>query len=694
MEFKEKNVEFVIGSTNVKLETGKMARQANGSVILTAGRTVLMATAVMSKEPKEGIDFLPLTIEVSEKMYAAGKIPGGFFKREARPSTDATLLARLIDRPLRPSFPKDFHNDVQIIITVLSFDPSMPYEPLAGLAASAALSISDIPFNGPIGSVQVGRVDGNFVVNPTFEELEKSDMDLMVAGSHDAILMVEADAKEVSEEVIVDALFFGHQEIKKMIEAQKKLVQDAGKDKAALPEPNAELDVYKEKINQFLAQKIEDSLIGRDKKEVETLLADIEKSVREEFISEDKDNEAIVLSVYNKLKKEKIRTLIITKKIRVDGRKPDEIRPIHVDVSVLPAVHGSALFTRGETQSLGVVTLGTADDMQLLDGLKDVKKSNYFFHYNFPPYSVGETGRISTGRRELGHGALAERSLKHILPNMKEYPYTIRIVSEILESNGSSSMASVCSGSLSLMDSGVPIKAPVAGIAMGLLMDGNDFIVLTDIQGLEDHYGDMDFKVAGTKEGITALQLDIKIDGLSKEILTQALAQAKQARFQILDIMNQTLSQSRDVISPNAPRIHVMFIPPDKVGALIGSGGKTIRAIEEESGATVVVIDGTKGEVNVSSKNSDELDKAIQLVTAITKDPEEGEEFKGKVVKIVNFGAFIEICPGKEGLLHISKIAKERVENVEDFLSMGDEVNVKIEKIDNQNRINLLRVFD
>lgn len=694
MEFKEKNVEFVIGSTNVKLETGKMARQANGSIILTAGKTVLMATAVMSKEPKEGIDFLPLTIEVSEKMYAAGKIPGGFFKREARPSTDATLLARLIDRPLRPSFPKDFHNDVQIIITVLSFDPSMPYEPLAGLAASAALSISDIPFNGPIGSVQVGRVDGNFVVNPTFEELEKSDMDLMVAGSHDAILMVEADAKEVSEEVIVDALFFGHQEIKKMIEAQKKLVEDAGKEKATLPEPNAELDVYKEKINQFLAQKIEDSLIGRDKKEVETLLADIEKSVREEFISEDKDNEAIVLSVYNKLKKEKIRTLIITKKIRVDGRKPDEIRPIHVDVSVLPAVHGSALFTRGETQSLGVVTLGTADDMQLLDGLKDVEKSNYFFHYNFPPYSVGETGRISTGRRELGHGALAERSLKHILPNMKEYPYTIRIVSEILESNGSSSMASVCSGSLSLMDSGVPIKAPVAGIAMGLLMDGNDFIVLTDIQGLEDHYGDMDFKVAGTKEGITALQLDIKIDGLSKEILTQALAQAKQARFQILDIMNQTLSQSRDVISPNAPRIHSMFIPPDKVGALIGSGGKTIRAIEEESGATVVVIDGTKGEVNVSSKNSDELDKAIQLVTAITKDPEEGEEFKGKVVKIVNFGAFIEICPGKEGLLHISKIAKERVENVEDFLAMGDEVNVKIEKIDNQNRINLLRVFD
>ncbi len=694
MEFKENKVEFTIGNTNVKLETGKLAKQANGSILLTAGRTVLLATAVMSKEPKEGIDFLPLTIEVVEKMYAAGKIPGGFFKREARPSTDATLLARLIDRPLRPTFPKNFHNDIQIIITVLSYDPTVSYEPLAALAASAALSISDIPFNGPIGAVQVGRIDGNFIANPSPEQLEQSDMDVMIAGSKDAILMVEADAKEVSEETIVDALFFGHEEIKNMISSQDILVKDAGKQKAEIAAPNPEKAIYEEKINTFLGQKIEDSLIGKSKKEVENLLSSIEDEVKNEFINEDDGNANLVLAAFNKLKKDKIRKLIISKKIRVDGRKPTEIRPIATEVSLLPATHGSALFTRGETQSLGIVTLGTADDMQLLDGLDDLKKSNYFFHYNFPPYSVGETGRLATGRRELGHGALAERALKNVLPNMAEYPYTIRIVSEILESNGSSSMASVCSGSLSLMDCGVPIKAPVAGIAMGLLMDGSDYIVLTDIQGLEDHYGDMDFKVAGTKDGITALQLDIKIEGLSKEIMINALSQAKDARFEILNIMNQSLSTSRESISPNAPRIHSMFIPPDKVGALIGSGGKTIRSIEEESGATVVVLDGSTGEVNVSSKNSDELDKAIQLVTAITKDPEEGEEYEGKVVKIVSFGAFVEICPGKEGLLHISKIAKERVENVEDFLKMGEKVNVKIEKIDNQNRINLLRLFD
>ena len=691
MEFKEQEVECKIGQTEVKIETGKLAKQANGSILLTAGNAVLLATVVMSKEPKEGIDFLPLTVEFAEKMYASGKIPGGFFKREARPSTDATLLARLIDRPLRPTFPKGFHNDVQVIITTLSYDPEISFEPLAIVAASAALSISDIPFNGPIGGVQVGRVDGEFVINPTRSQLKNSDLDIMVAGSSEAILMVEADAKEVSEETIIEALFFGHEAIKDIIKTQEELVEKAGKQKAELPEPAPEKAQIRQQITEFLGTKIEDSLIGNDKKQVDALLASIESSVKDEFLEEETEQSALIMPIYNEIKKEKIRKLIISKKIRVDGRKPDEIRSIKTEVGLLPSVHGSSVFTRGETQSLGVVTLGTADDQQLIDSFSETEKSNYFFHYNFPPFSVGETGRLATGRRELGHGALAQRALKHVLPNMETYPYTIRIVSEILESNGSSSMASVCSGSLALMDCGVPIKAPVAGIAMGLLMDDDDYIVLTDIQGLEDHYGDMDFKVAGTKDGVTALQLDIKIAGLSKEILKHALSEAHKARFSILDTMNETIHEAREEMSSNAPRIHLMTIDPEKVGTLIGSGGKTIRSIEESTGASVAVLDGSKGEVSISSKNGDVLEKAIKIVTSITKDPEVGEEYEGKVVKIVSFGAFIEICPGKEGLLHISKIAKERVENVEDHLSEGDKIDVKVEKIDNQNRINLVR---
>lgn len=687
------NQEFIskqtIAGKEITLKTGVMAKQANGSVLLECGNNVLLATATMSKEPKVGIDFFPLTVEISEKMYAAGKIPGGFFKREARPSTDSTLLARLIDRPLRPSFPKGLFNDVQIVITTLSYDESIPYDKLAIIAASAAVSVSDIPFNGPVGAATVGYIDNQLVVNPTVEELEKSNLEIIVAGTKEAILMVESESNELSEETILEAIILAHDSIKESIALQENLASQCAKEKRSIPSPDPQYEEIKAEVTSFLGNEIEENLTGGNKEAISDFLSDLEKRTLEKFINPESENEGLVKAAFAEVKKKQIRNTIIQKKVRPDGRKTDEIRPIDCRVNLLPSVHGSALFTRGETQSLGVTTLGTGVDEQTIDGLADSRKSTYFFHYNFPPFSVGEVGALRTGRRELGHGALAERALKNVIPSDEAFPYTIRIVSEILESNGSSSMASVCSGSLSLMSAGVPIKAAVAGIAMGLLLDENDYTILSDIQGLEDHYGDMDFKVAGTRKGITALQLDIKVAGLSKEILEKALAQAKDGRFHILDIMDQTISIPNTELSPNAPKIHNMSINPEKVGIVIGPGGKMIRKIEEESGATVVISDGNSGQVNISAKNQEKLDKAIKMILGLTKEPEVGEVFEAKVVKIVTFGAFVEYLPGKEGLVHVSKLSNKRIENVEDVLKAGDSLEVKVLSIDDQNRVSL-----
>jgi polyribonucleotide nucleotidyltransferase len=681
-----------IADRDVEINTGVLAKQANGSVTIKCGDMVLLATATMSKKPKEGINFFPLTLEFSEKMYASGKIPGGFFKREARPSTDATLTARLIDRPLRPSFPKGLYNEVQIIITVLSYDETVPMEPLAMVAASAAVSVSDIPFNGPVGGVLVAQIDGDFVGNPSPKDLERSTLEIIVAGTKDAILMVESEAKEVSEETIIDAIMFGHTIIKDTITLQEQVVSEVRKEKAPLPDENPELPVLIEKVTTLIGTEIHTKLTGGNKEDIDALLTTLETRVLTELVSEESDNEGLVKTAFNTVKKEQIRNTILEKKVRPDGRALDEIRPIDVQVDVLPSTHGSALFTRGETQSLGVVTLGTEDDEQLIDGLDEKSTNNYYFHYNFPPFSVGECGRMFTGRRELGHGALAQRALKSVIPTKEEFPYTIRIVSEILESNGSSSMASVCSGSLSLMDCGVPIKAPVSGIAMGLLIKDNEYVILSDIQGLEDHYGDMDFKVAGTENGITALQLDIKISGLSKEILEQALQQAKEGRLHILKKMTDVLDQSRNTVAENAPKIHSFPINPEKVGLVIGPGGKTIRKIEEETKAKISISDGSTGIISIAAKDQTQLDAAYQMIMGIVKDPEVGDVYNGKVVKIVQFGAFIELSPGKEGLIHISKLSEKRVNSVEDIINVGDKVEVKVKEIDNQNRINLIPV--
>lgn len=677
----------------VTIETGKMAKQANGSVVLKCGDMVLLATATMSKAPKEGIDFFPLTIEFQEKMYASGKIPGGFFKREARPTTLATLTARLIDRPIRPCFPDGFVNDVQVAVTVLSYDQNLSPEAFSILAASAALSVSDIPFLQSVGAARVGLINGQFVVNPTDTEMENSDLDIVVSGTKDAILMVEAGANEVSEQDIMTAISMAHTSIKTQVELQEELVSKAGKTKVVFEPEALDADLIAE-IAAHMGTQIEDTLKSADKAQVETFLRELEASVKETFSTDDEARNAAVKTIYATLKKEQIRRTIITKKLRPDGRALDEIRPIDVEVDLLPSAHGSALFTRGETQSLGVVTLGTAMDEQIQDGLKlDTPSSSYLFHYNFPPYSVGEVGFMGrTSRRELGHGALAQRALEPMIPSKEEFPYTIRIVSEILESNGSSSMASVCSGSLSLMAAGVPTPSPVSGIAMGLLLSDEGYAILSDIQGLEDHYGDMDFKVAGTPKGITALQLDIKVGGLSEEILRDALAQANRGRAHILSEMTNVITTSRDDIAGNAPKISFIQINPEKVGVVIGPGGKMIRKIEEDTGATVAVLEGSDGKVSVTGTNSASVESAIAMITALTKDVEKGDVYAGKVSKVMNFGAFVQILPGKDGLVHVSKLTKSRDEKLEDVVSCGDEMTVEVIEIDRQNRINLAPV--
>ena len=672
----------------LSLTSGKLAKQANGAVVVQYGNTVMLATAVMSKTPKVGIDFLPLTVEFSEKMYSAGKFPGGFFKREARPSTKATLLARLIDRPIRPCFPKGMHNELQVIITLLSYDPTVNHEPLCITAASAALAVSDIPFANAVAGATVGLIDGKLIANPTNEQLENSDLDIVVAGSKDAILMVEAGANEVSEATVLEAIQLAHTSIKAQIDLQESLVAKIGKTKLPAPEVNVNEEL-KNKIQSFLGTSIEDNLQDGNKDETDAFLNQRQADVVAELLNEDESNEGEIKSLFGTIKKEKIRHAIISNKIRPDGRKVDEIRQIEIEVDSLPSVHGSSVFTRGETQSLGVLTLGTESDEQIIDGVAESAKKRFILHYNFPAFSVGECGRPGTSRRELGHGALAERALQPVIPNYETFPYTIRLVSEILESNGSSSMATVCSGALAMMDGGVPIKAPVAGIAMGLLIEGSDYTILSDIQGLEDHYGDMDFKVAGTRKGITALQLDIKVSGLSNEILENALEQAHKGRQHILDNMNTAIEQPRDGLSENAPRIESITIDPSKIGIVIGPGGKMIRKIEEDSKATVSIGDDGEGKISISGLSAESINIAKSIIIGLTKEVETGEEYAGKVTKILNFGAFVEILPGKEGLIHISELTKQRLNNVEDVLKIGDTFPVIVKNVDQQNRINL-----
>ncbi len=679
-----------LAGREVEISTGVMAKQANGSVVLTCGNMVLLATAVMSKAPREGIDFFPLMVEYQEKMYASGKIPGGFFKRENRPSVGATLISRLIDRPIRPLFPESFFHEIQVAVAVLSYDETFSPEPFAIIAASVALSVSDIPFQGPVGAAVVGWKDGQYLVNAGYEEMRDSTLNIIVAGTADAILMVEAGALEVSEDVIIGAIELAHAHIKSSVSLQESLVSKAGKPKVEVNIPVRDAELV-QVIEKLVGDSIDQAMAFGDKEKVDAFLADLEKTVFQTCVDENETNKQAVKAIYANYKKKKIRETIILKKRRPDGRCLDEIRPIESEVGVLPSVHGSALFTRGETQSLTSVTLGTADDEQIEDGLAESSRKSYYFHYNFPPYSVGEIGFYGrTGRRELGHGALAERALVAVLPDKDAFPYTVRLVSEILESNGSSSMASVCAGSLALMDCGVPITSSVSGIAMGLLLDENEYVVLSDIQGLEDHYGDMDFKVAGTISGITALQLDIKVKGLSQDILIKALSQAKTGRLHILCEMNKQLAHPRHIVSPNAPKIEMIHIPPDKVGMVIGSGGKTIRKIEEDTKASVIILDGTSGQVCLSARNQQDLDAAKAIILSLIKEVEAGDVYHGKVTKIMNFGAFVEILPGKEGLVHISTLSKKRIERIEDYLSVGQAFSVKVKEIDSQHRINLV----
>ena len=616
-------------------------------------------------------------------------------KREARPSKNATLLSRLIDRPLRPSFPSHFFNEVQIIITLLSLDEGFPVDHLAIIAASAAVAVSDIPINKLVGASLIGDVDNQFVVNPSHDQMALSQLEMVVAGTDEAVLMIESGSNELTEERIIDAISLGHETLKETIKLQEALAEKVNKPKYIIPTPPSHDDI-KSSITEFLGTRISDNLKDGNKQQVDDFLKQLAEDVITEFGSTDDDaHNSIVANVFQSIKKKQIRQSIIEQKVRPDGRKTDEIRDISVDIDILPAVHGSSVFTRGETQSLGVITLGTDGDEQNSDAFGEQVSESFYFHYNFPPYSVGECGFLRTGRRELGHGQLAQRALEPIIPNKETFPYVVRLVSEILESNGSSSMASVCSGSLCLMSSGVPVKAAVSGIAMGLLMDDSgNYTILSDIQGLEDHYGDMDFKVAGTSQGITALQLDIKIEGLSKDILVDALQQAKEGRFHILDKMNEVIDAPRDSVTDRAPKVETIMIKPDKVGLLIGPGGKQIKKIEEDTKAVVYVVDGDKGEVSISGKNSEIINLARQVIQDLVKDVEKGEVYDGKVVKIMNFGAFVELLPGKEALLHISKIAQERVNKVEDYFSVGDPVKVKVMEIDRQGRVNVARVFD
>ncbi|HPQ10756.1 MAG TPA: polyribonucleotide nucleotidyltransferase [Bacillota bacterium] len=675
-------------------EFGNYAAQANGSVMVYFGDTVVLVTACMSKEPREGIDFFPLLVDYEEKLYAVGKIPGSWGRREGKPTETAVLNARLIDRPIRPLFPDGFRNDVQIVATVLSVDNDYAPEVAATIGASLALLVSDIPFDLPMAGVRVGLADGKFLLNPTIKEQENCDMYIMVSGTSEAITMVEAGASEISEEEALESIFFAHEYIKKICAWQETIRQEIGKPKLEVPLATPDVQLQ-ERIKELGLSKMSTALRVFDKQERAAAVDAVRAEILEDLLKEmggeafaEKEKE--INSLIDELEANEVRRMITEEKIRPDGRALTEIRPIRCDVGILPRAHGTGMFHRGQTQVLSVCTLGALHDVQLLDGLTEEESKRYIHHYNFPGFSVGEVRPMRTpGRREIGHGALAERALLPVIPAEEEFPYTIRVVSEVLESNGSSSMASVCGSSLALMDAGVPIKKPVAGIAMGLIKGQNDFTILTDIQGLEDHFGDMDFKVAGTRDGITALQMDIKVTGVSREILKAALAQAKEARLFILDKMAEVIAEPRPELSPYAPRMVTMQIDPDKIRDVIGTGGKTIRSIITETGVEIDIKDD--GTVYIASVDLEAANKAVKRITELTKEVEVGEVYEGTVTRIAKFGAFVEILPGKEGLIHISKLAKERVANVEDVVKVGDVVQVKVIEIDQQGRINLSR---
>ena len=686
-------VEMTLGGRTLSLETGRVAEQASGSVLARYGDTIVLAAVTASPAPREGVDFFPLTVDVEERMYAAGKIPGGFIKREGRPTEHSILASRLVDRPIRPLFPKGFRNDVQVVVTVLSVDMENDSDILGVIAASAALSISDIPFSGPVGAVTVGYIGGQIVINPIANDLKESDLDLNLAGTSDAVVMVEAGANELPEETIVEAIRQGHEVIGQIVNLQQDLVAKAGKPKKPYAAPETDTELAKTVAGFVRARFLEASGIG-NKAERSLALEAIKSDMLAELVPKYPERSKELNEFFEKEEKRFVRTQILEKGIRPDGRGLTEVRPIWCQTSVLPRVHGSALFTRGQTQVLSVVTLGSPGDEQMIDGLTGEESKRYIHHYNFPSYSVGETrSSRGPGRREIGHGALAERALLPVIPGKAEFPYTIRVVSEVLSSNGSTSMGSTCGSTLSLMDAGVPIKAPVSGVAMGLITEDGEtlskYAILTDIQGLEDAMGDMDFKVAGTADGVTALQMDIKIKGLTPEVLAQAMAQAKEGRMFIMDKMLEALPEPHIDLSPFAPRIQSVKINSDKIGTVIGPGGKTIRRIQDESGAKLDIDDD--GTVHISSNSAEGMNRALNAVRALTEEVEVGKIYTGIVRRLVDFGAFVEILPGKEGLVRTSQLADYHINRPEDVVAPGDEITVMVIELDPQGRINLSR---
>jgi polyribonucleotide nucleotidyltransferase len=690
MKPESKQYTATIGGRPITIETGKLAAQAGGSVTIQLGDSIVFAAATMGKEPREGQDFFPLTVEYEERMYAGGRIPGSFFRKEGRPSDIAILTARLTDRPLRPLFNKDMRNEVQVVMFSMSADPDNPLDILAINAASAALMISDIPWAGPVAALRVGRVDGKLIINPTYAELEISDLDLRLAGTRQALLMVECGASEISEDVMVEALEFGHKSLQPLIDLQEKMAKEIGKPKAEVQLFTLDVDL-KKRVSDLVAGDIAGALDDpHDKAKFNQAVKDLEVKAVEEIAGEDAALVSPVKFAFDEALKDVVRSRIIKQGLRPDGRGLDEIRPIWCEVGISPRAHGSGLFTRGETQVLTLATLGTPKEAQELDNLTPIDEKRYMHHYNFPPYCTGEVKMLrGSTRREIGHGALAERALVPVIPPADEFPYTLRLVSEVLSSNGSSSMASVCGSTLALMDTGVPIKAPVTGVAMGLVKEGDEYVVLTDIQGAEDHLGDMDFKVAGTPAGITALQMDIKIQGITPQIMAEALEKARVARASILDKIIEVIPVPNADLKPHAPRITIIKIPIDKIGAVIGPGGKMIRALQEETGTKIDINDD--GSVFIAATSGTGFEAARDRIEALTESPQLGHIYTGKVVRITDFGAFIEIIPGLDGMVHISQLDSERVEKVEDVVRMGDEVTVMVTGIDDNGKVRLSR---
>lgn len=692
IESAKKVYETEWGRHKLTVEYGEMAKQANGAVLVRYGETVVLSTATASKEPRD-LPFFPLTVAYEEKLYAAGKIPGGFNKREGRPSEEATLTSRLIDRPIRPLFPDGYRNDVQVMSIVLSVDPNASPQMAAMLGSSLALGVSDIPFDGPIAGVTVGLIDGEFIINPSTDELEHSEIELQVAGTKDAVNMVEAGAKEVSEETMLKAIMFGHESIRKMVEFQQEILDELNVEKRVFEQPETDADLKREMEEKAQSLGLYDAIQDPDKKSREDAINEAKKRILETLDETDEDYDEIhaeASAIVEGLLKEEVRRLITEEKVRPDGREPAEIRPLNSQAGILPRAHGSGLFTRGQTQALSICTLGALGEHQIIDGLGVDENKRFMHHYNFPNFSVGETGPIrGPGRREIGHGALGERALYQVIPNETEFPYTIRLVSEVLESNGSSSQASICGSTLALMDAGVPIKAPVAGIAMGLVMKGDQYTILSDIQGMEDALGDMDFKVAGTENGITAIQMDIKIEGLSEDILREALAQARGGRQEILDNMLATISEPRAELSKYAPKVEIMHIKPDKIRDVIGPGGKKINEIIDETGVKLdIEQDGT---VFIGHSDASMIERAKEIIKDLTRVAEVGEIYMAEVRRIEKFGAFVQLFPGKDALVHISQLDTSRVGKVEDVVKIGDKFLVKVTNIDNQGRVNASR---